>query len=349
MSFKFENKEINIDSDAYDNSINDIIVEIRRLHFDSQNYEDLEMLLEFESLEKLTISEDNAYTHDITLHDLIELNSRLNENQGLKINISFSNNRFFTHYNKLANKSEYFILVLTQINPNAASDNDEDREIKSKYILEYRAESDDDDPTFYESVEFEDDVAAEIVQAEVEDDSDEIQGNSGQDDLVVEDVTTVESVRPAEDNEVNGLENKGVEVVEVEEAVEEVPPVGSADNKASNIEEQEIPAEGSTVAAQNDEDTIKNDDKQSDAQPDVDLEIVEEAQQTEQTPQVQPHGDIESVDEAGQIQLLDQQNAAIQPENEVSTVDAERNYDSQINEEVVKSTGKLYFLCRRQN
>lgn len=57
MSFKFENKEINIDSDAYDNSINDIILEIRRLHFDSQNYEDLEMLLEFESLEKLTISE----------------------------------------------------------------------------------------------------------------------------------------------------------------------------------------------------------------------------------------------------------------------------------------------------
>ncbi|TIC33411.1 hypothetical protein E3Q10_00834 [Wallemia mellicola] len=338
MSFKFENKEINIDSDAYDNSINDIILEIRRLHFDSQNYEDLEMLLEFESLEKLTISEDNAYTHDITLHDLIELNSRLNENQGLKINISFSNNRFFTHYNKLANK----------INPNAASD-DEDREIKSKYILEYREESDDDDPTFYESVEFEDDVAAEIVQAEVEDDSDEIQGNSGQDDLVVEDVTTVESVLPAEDNEVNGLENKGVEVVEVEEAVEEVRPVGSADNKALNIEEQEVPAEGSTVAAQNDEDTIKNDDKQSDAQPDVDLEIVEETQQTEQTPQVQPHGDIESVEEAGQIQQLDEQNAAIQSENEVSTVDAERNYDSQINEEVVKSTGKLYFLCRRQN
>lgn len=57
MSFKFENKEINIDSDAYSNSINDIIVEIRRLHFDSQHYEDLEMLLEFESLEKLTISE----------------------------------------------------------------------------------------------------------------------------------------------------------------------------------------------------------------------------------------------------------------------------------------------------
>lgn len=276
------------------------------------------------------------------------MNSRLNENQGLRINISFSNNRFFTHYNKLANKSEYFILILTQVNLSAASDDDEDREIKSKYVLEYRAESDDDDPTFYESVEFEDDVAAEIVQAEVEDDSDEIQGNSGQDDLVVEDVTTLESARPAEDNEINGLENRDVEVVEIEETVEQAPPVGSADDEALNIEEQEVPAEGNTVAAQNDDETIKNDDKQSDAQPDVDLEIVEETQQTEKTPQVQPHGDIETVEEAGQIQL-DEQNSAIQPENEVLTVDGERNYDLQINDEVVKSTGKLYLLCRRHN
>lgn len=57
MKINWRDKDINIDSDIYAKPLNHIMNEIRLSHFDDEQFEDLEMLLEFENLEKLTVYE----------------------------------------------------------------------------------------------------------------------------------------------------------------------------------------------------------------------------------------------------------------------------------------------------
>ncbi|TIB39536.1 hypothetical protein E3P86_01071 [Wallemia ichthyophaga] len=182
--------------------------EIRISHFDEQ-FEDLEMILEFENLEKLTVYEDNIYANDVSLADVVELHNRLNENEQLNINMSFTDTRFFTNFNRLANK--------TSVN----EESKESKEIKQRSILEYRAESDDDDPFLYEAVDVDENDDAQVVEGAVQDTSDEL-GEDNDDGVVVEEVTTVEGV-PAEDlghvlDDDNGDQNN----VKVEESTETV-------------------------------------------------------------------------------------------------------------------------------
>lgn len=56
MKINWNNTEIFIDDDIYAKPLNHIMNEIRISHFDEQ-FEDLEMILEFENLEKLTVYE----------------------------------------------------------------------------------------------------------------------------------------------------------------------------------------------------------------------------------------------------------------------------------------------------
>ena len=57
-------------------------------------------------------SKDNIYANDVSLTDVLELHSRLNDKEELAINISFTDTRFFTNFNRLANKSESHAAVM---------------------------------------------------------------------------------------------------------------------------------------------------------------------------------------------------------------------------------------------
>lgn len=280
---------------------------------------------------------------------MVELHNRLNENEQLNINMSFTDTRFFTNFNRLANKSGFYTYLFTYSSHFIASVNEESKEskeIKQRSILEYRAESDDDDPFLYEAVDVDENDDAQVVEGAVQDTSDEL-GEDNDDGVVVEEVTTVEGV-PAEDlghvlDDDNGDQNN----VKVEESTETVTFGESVDDNEELDQHDQVGEDVGGDDERNDE--VDEADEAVETLETVEADDGSTIQRVESTTHhIYDEKPVEMGEETvDQVEVAQHVNneqsepfAASKLDNDPSIGDQNGNNDSQIDAGVVEETGK---------